>query len=114
MKHDQRHQAKRREVPGSIPGEVLGSFQATCYFCSLSFALGYNRPVTEMSTKILPWRISAVGPDSSAIPVCAKYGITELRAKFHRQMCLRDFYGKPLPSTWSRYARCTLLRELAT
>jgi hypothetical protein len=38
------HCATRREVPGSIPGRILGDFQVTCSFCLLSVVLGSTKP----------------------------------------------------------------------
>ena len=90
MLHDQRYHAKRREVPGSNPGYVLGSIQATCCFCSLSFVLESTRPLTEMSNKVKPWRVSAVGADSFALLFCAEYEIKDLNPTFHLPLNLRD------------------------
>jgi hypothetical protein len=105
MIHYQRQHAKRREVAGSNPGEVLGNFQVTCSFCSLSFALGSTRPLTEMRTKVLSWWIRAAGAESSAALVCVEYEIKDINLIFH--LDLRVCYGKPLPFTWPRYANCT-------
>jgi hypothetical protein len=90
MLHDQRHHAKRREVPGSNPGEIFWSFRATCSFCSLSFSLGSTRTVTKISTEVLPWRIIAVGVESSVVLVCAEYEIKNLNPTFYRPLSLRD------------------------
>ena len=90
MLHAQSYQATRRGAPGSNPGDVLGGFQATCCFWSLSFALESTRPLIEMSTMVLSWRISAVGADSSALLVCAEYEIKDLNPTFHRPLRIGD------------------------
>jgi hypothetical protein len=45
----------RREVPCSIPGRVLGSFQKPHSFCPHSVALVSVQPLTEMNTEEFPW-----------------------------------------------------------
>jgi hypothetical protein len=43
------------EVPGPIPGRVLGHFLVTSSFCSHSVALRSTQHLTEISTKDFPW-----------------------------------------------------------
>ena len=51
----------RREVLSLIPGRTLGNFQVTCSACPHSVALASTQPVTERSTKELPWGYSVAG-----------------------------------------------------
>jgi hypothetical protein len=44
------HCGTKREVPGWIPGKVLGNFGVTYSFCPQSVALGSTQSLTEMST----------------------------------------------------------------
>jgi hypothetical protein len=48
-----RHCISSREVPRFVvyPGAVLKNFQVPRFLCLLLLALGFTRPLTEMSTK---------------------------------------------------------------